>query len=371
MRSRRERHWERHWLGIVAVIAVMSEACGIFSPPAKAGEPCKSVADLLSAASSDTPPLPPREVATTPSVPATPSGQATTTVFQMVVQTTPQSLQQVPDHGWQAGRVHINELTGGDEVEPAVATDGTEGALQPQICRSAATSTVVEPQVTEESNTLLTSAVLPSEIVFDGIAVLANSLPPIPAAPLETDESSLLTVALAPRPLDASSASALVDPTPTPVDVSNGPAAPTDAGAAVAQSAPDATPVDSLHKPLAAVTLTTGLFAREPPDQSATKLPSHAPVTIWGGPWPSTSLARYRYSVPFHYRPLYFEQPNLERCGVSYGLFSPYVSAANFAGNVVLLPLHMLLDPPCTCVPTLGDCTACQKFGLCPHCNLQ
>lgn len=74
-----------------------------------------------------------------------------------------------------------------------------------------------------------------------------------------------------------------------------------------------------------------------------------------------------RYTIGFRHRPLYFEQPNLERCGRSFGYFQNVVSGAQFFANTVILPYHMKKDPPQCTVLTRGDCQCGQKFP-CP-CN--
>jgi len=54
------------------------------------------------------------------------------------------------------------------------------------------------------------------------------------------------------------------------------------------------------------------------------------------------------------HHPLYFEEINLERYGYSFGLAQPAVSAAHFFGRLPALPYLMTVDPPHSCVYTLG-----------------
>lgn len=56
------------------------------------------------------------------------------------------------------------------------------------------------------------------------------------------------------------------------------------------------------------------------------------------------------------HNPLYFEEPNLERHGLTFGVAQPAVSAAHFLGNVAALPYHMAIRHPQDCVYSLGDC---------------
>lgn len=56
------------------------------------------------------------------------------------------------------------------------------------------------------------------------------------------------------------------------------------------------------------------------------------------------------------HKPLYFEDVNLERHGLSFGIAQPAVSATRFVGNVVALPYHMVRQHPHDCVYDLGHC---------------
>jgi hypothetical protein len=63
------------------------------------------------------------------------------------------------------------------------------------------------------------------------------------------------------------------------------------------------------------------------------------------------------------YRPLYFEEINLERHG--YGCcepLQPFASAAHFFGTIPALPYCMAVECPCECVYTLGH----YRPGSCP-----
>lgn len=70
-----------------------------------------------------------------------------------------------------------------------------------------------------------------------------------------------------------------------------------------------------------------------------------------------------RNTFRFRNQPLYFEDPNLERCGDSYGCFTEAVSIAHFAGRIPLLPYMMASDNPHKTVPALKDCPTGCSFG--------
>lgn len=49
------------------------------------------------------------------------------------------------------------------------------------------------------------------------------------------------------------------------------------------------------------------------------------------------------------YQPLYFEDKNTERYGWYVPLFQPVISTEKFYFQTLLLPYHLLMQPPCTC----------------------
>jgi len=64
----------------------------------------------------------------------------------------------------------------------------------------------------------------------------------------------------------------------------------------------------------------------------------------------------------FYAHPLYFEDPNLERCGRSNGGTTTACSVVHFASRIALSPILMLRSHPCDCVCMLPDCPTCYKF---------
>ena len=100
---------------------------------------------------------------------------------------------------------------------------------------------------------------------------------------------------------------------------------------------------------------------REPANQARTILRKRSPFKFWPiyrEPWTAS-----RDSFAFHHNPLWFEDPNLERCGRGKGSFTSVASFLQFNANLVFLPYRMTAEPPFSCVRTLPDCTICQKFG--------
>lgn len=72
-------------------------------------------------------------------------------------------------------------------------------------------------------------------------------------------------------------------------------------------------------------------------------------------------------SPAFCYKPLYFEQINLERYGIGYSCpTNSLVSGGKFFADATLLPVKLFKNPPHSCECTLGhrrpgDCTPAQK----------
>ncbi len=95
-----------------------------------------------------------------------------------------------------------------------------------------------------------------------------------------------------------------------------------------------------LRKPIADVVIQATEAGREvPADRAARYLPDEPLILITaldvGPPLPD------RYAVGFKHRPLYFEQPRLERCGRGCNYLQNAISGAQFLANTILLPYHM------------------------------
>jgi len=70
-----------------------------------------------------------------------------------------------------------------------------------------------------------------------------------------------------------------------------------------------------------------------------------------------------RNTYAFCHGPLYFEDPNLERCGRGYGCLTTLHSAARFGWRAAILPYLTTAQPPCCKVRALPDCPTCHEFG--------
>lgn len=86
-----------------------------------------------------------------------------------------------------------------------------------------------------------------------------------------------------------------------------------------------------------------GLFPQECALSEAPFEPRNfAPVTYT---WKASALC---------HKPLYFQQPKLERYGHTFGLLTPIISVGHFFVMVPCLPYNMGLEPPWECVYPLG-----------------
>lgn len=108
------------------------------------------------------------------------------------------------------------------------------------------------------------------------------------------------------------------------------------------------------------------------PENLAAKVFDERKVIHDTGAGPSDADFGYYWQSPeFCHRPLYFEQPNLERYGRHAGVLQPAISGAHFFGVVPALPYLMVVERPRACCyyPDYGfDCAPRQ--GVLPPLNL-
>lgn len=129
--------------------------------------------------------------------------------------------------------------------------------------------------------------------------------------------------------------------------------------------------MDSLFAPLDQL----GVSGRSSGDSTqkvaSTKLPQSQAAEYFEGLIPAKYLAQpivtvrrpNRYPHEFVHNPLYFEDPNLERCGKSCSYWTSAKSAGLFALQTAALPVTLCKTPPRSCMPTLGDCPTCHTFN--------
>jgi len=124
----------------------------------------------------------------------------------------------------------------------------------------------------------------------------------------------------------------------------------------------------------ATIRTTTGPL---PDDYAAAKLAGMPTVHHGWGTTRGFMEMAYCWDAPaMYFKPIYFEDVNLERYGQHFDGFQPFVSFWKFFATIPVLPYKMLVQPPCTCVYTLGyeranNCMPlhCYKLGW-PNCSL-
>jgi hypothetical protein len=117
-----------------------------------------------------------------------------------------------------------------------------------------------------------------------------------------------------------------------------------------------------LRKPICEIEISSNKTAARPENKASQSMQSPPLVQIVAVG--SSAPRPNRYTVGFRHRPLYFEQPNLERCGNAHGIFQNALSGAHFIASTIALPYHMGQKSPQCTVPTKGDCYTCQSFEM-------
>jgi len=106
----------------------------------------------------------------------------------------------------------------------------------------------------------------------------------------------------------------------------------------------------------------TGELLKTPEDTAADVMSHHGVETHFtAGPWHRSHPPRNTFA--FRHQPLYFEDPNMERCGQSCGCLTEFTSIIHFGARIPALPYLMASDCPQDCVRALPDCPTCCQFG--------
>ena len=135
--------------------------------------------------------------------------------------------------------------------------------------------------------------------------------------------------------------------------------------------------ITALQKPLSPLDILKKTDAISSTPDGRPRLESFSPKSMQLNNLQSTPDPRYLRHWPanqaswaspaFCYKPLYFEQINLERYGIGYPCpTNALVSGGKFFADATLLPVKLFKNPPHSCECTLGhrrpgDCTPAQK----------
>lgn len=130
---------------------------------------------------------------------------------------------------------------------------------------------------------------------------------------------------------------------------------------------------DALFRPIN--TLQLSGMSSDPPAYLQTALDDQKLPTDDACQYMQTSAPSFYYPSPrfgfrraprnparFCHNPLYFEDPNLERCGESYGCFTNAHSTILFSARLFFLPYLVASNCPRSCVPALPDCPTCHSL---------
>lgn len=118
-----------------------------------------------------------------------------------------------------------------------------------------------------------------------------------------------------------------------------------------------------LRKPIRLIELADASNDQPKPEDRPAWLVDSVPAVVvtaigYGVPIPN------RYTICQSHQPLYFEQPNLERCGNGFGVWQNAVSGATFLTNTILLPYKIGKQRPDCEVLAGGDCKTCQSVPV-------
>jgi hypothetical protein len=271
-------------------------------------------------------------------------------------------------------------ILGEDTLQPATADVPESSSTEPMLgAQSQLSGTEQTLLVREELPTLPSPEVSPD--VAENQQVLDNALPESHSRPAEVKEDTFFVYSYL-NYVTMSCVSALDDPDQFPAKLFSFASLPENApdlsdenssgtpGENRSTTEESSTPVNSGRRPLTAIRLADSIVQRDesgqplakPEDsnpQQATSVPAeHHYVPA---PWHRSHASRNTY--PIRYQPLYFEDPNMERCGETGGCLTEVKSIAHFAGRIPLLPYMMASDSPHKCVRALPDCPTCQQFG--------
>ncbi len=239
----------------------------------------------------------------------------------------------------------------------------------------------VEPPMAPLDTGLFPVPVPPAAIrrTNDIPALLSLRRGTILAAPLGAEALLPQSVSTFSQPLQVQpiSQSETSPPEPTPIPAPQTPATVTPEGAtpkdsaAASQTSPAMSDIDLLlyGRPLTSVSLSSAMLS-ETLTGDTLKTPDDQAGQILAGFGAYEELPAVRYARrnhfnqhPMFFNPLYFEDPNLERCGQGHGCFTELVSVARFFGRVPVVPYMLGAQPPLSCVRSLGDCPTCHTFG--------
>jgi hypothetical protein len=119
--------------------------------------------------------------------------------------------------------------------------------------------------------------------------------------------------------------------------------------------------LNALRRPINSITLTAGVNQTDVPFNVASELDAEGPARLVTGSG-TVRMPAARYSTCLQHQPLYYEDANLERCGIGHGCWQTACSGTRFLTDTFFLAYKMGRQHPCTLVCPRGDCQSCQSF---------
>lgn len=98
-----------------------------------------------------------------------------------------------------------------------------------------------------------------------------------------------------------------------------------------------------------------------PENQACQFMEEHAPG-YYTTPVRYVSQRPFRNPHIFFHQPLYYEDPNLERCGQTRGCLTTAASTMHFVTAIAFTPYLVGANHPTECVQSLPDCPTCHSF---------
>jgi len=105
-----------------------------------------------------------------------------------------------------------------------------------------------------------------------------------------------------------------------------------------------------------------------PESQACAYLDNASPMHYHASPRHGSSHPS-RNTHQLYHNPLYYEDPNIERCGQSYGCLTTAVSVVHFGTAIAFTPFKMAQACPADCVPALPDCPTSYRFDQDAYCS--
>lgn len=119
--------------------------------------------------------------------------------------------------------------------------------------------------------------------------------------------------------------------------------------------------LQELQKPLGEIQFAVSRPSeRTPANLASSVLAGQAPIHVAMSV--QTLATPNRYPIAALHNPLYFQETNLERCGITWGCAQTATSAVDFFANAFMLPYRIAKQPWCRVEQSRLDCQTCGRL---------